>query len=107
MSDPLRNVALGKRHLVSSKNYFLSVVLCSLTGILGLHFFYLGRHGYGLFDLGMSLVAIYLFASGLILEGIAVLAVDYLHSVLMTFRLLTGVEVDGEGKRIIYPGQKL
>ncbi len=107
MSDALRNVPLDRRHLVSPKSYVLSVVLCSLTGILGLHFFYMGRHGYGCFDLGMSIAAGSLLVTGRILEGLAVLAVDYLHSVIMTFRLLTGSEVDGEGRRIIYPGQKL
>ncbi|MGH7830824.1 MAG: NINE protein [Candidatus Binatia bacterium] len=88
---------------VSKKRYAVAVILSAVFGIFGIHFFYLGRIGYGLLDLGLSLFAIYLFFDGQLIGAVIVAAIDYLHSV-VTFRLLTGNEYDGEGKRIPYPG---
>ena len=94
-------------HRISPKNYTVAVVLCALTGILGFHFFYIQRVAFGLFDLGLSILAVYLIVTGHIVAGLLVLAIDFIHSMVMTFRLLTGQEVDGNGRRIIYPGQNI
>ena len=95
------------KHRISPKKYSTAVVLSGLFGILGIHFFYIGRIGYGLFDLVLSLTAAYLFITGEIGAALLVLALDYIHTVVVTFRLLTGKEVDGQGRRILYPGQKI
>lgn len=95
------------QHAISPKQYALSVALCAIFGIVGLHWFYIGRSRYGLFDLGLSMLALVLLFSGHLVIGLILLLLDWIHSLVVTFRLLTGLEVDGEGRRIIYPGQKM
>ena len=38
----------------SEKSFTVSVVLAAVFGLLGIHHFYVGRIGHGLFDLGMT-----------------------------------------------------
>ena len=97
----------SEEQFVSKKSYAKAVILGGGLGIFGLHFFYLERYAYGCFDLGLSIVALYLLATGEMVAGLILLGIDFIHSLFVTFRLLTGMEVDGEGKRILYPGQKL
>ncbi len=92
---------------VSPKSYVVATAYAAVFGILGVHFFYLGRVGMGLLDLSLSVLGLGLLLGGEPLWGGLILALDFLHSVTVTFRLLVGLEVDGDGRRIIYPGQKL
>jgi TM2 domain-containing membrane protein YozV len=89
----------------SNKNYGVAVVFASVFGILGIHYFYIGRTVIGLIDLSLSIAAFTCFIQGMILLGIVLLSIDFLHSIYATYRLFTGQEHDGEGKLIIYPGQ--
>jgi TM2 domain-containing membrane protein YozV len=89
----------------SKKNYGVAVVFASVFGILGIHYFYIGRTVIGLIDLALSIAAFVCFIQGMILLAIVLFFVDLLHSIYATYRLFTGQEHDGEGKLIIYPGQ--
>lgn len=94
----------------SSKSYPLAVILSGIFGIFGIHHFYCGRITHGLFDLSLSLVGFFLIYSSsgtLILLGVLLLAIDVLHTIIVTFMLLVGSYKDGQGKIITYPGQKL
>ena len=105
--SPTENDDRFLAHRISPKSYGKAVVLGGGLGIFGVHFFYIGRPGYGIFDLTLSFVAISMFFFDQPVIGIVLLAIDFAHSVYVTFRLLTGMEVDGQGRRILYPGQKL
>ncbi|WP_427910463.1 NINE protein [Shewanella algae] len=94
----------------SDKSYGVAVCLSGIFGILGIHHFYCGRILHGLFDLGLAIVGITLISTDeptLLFTGMAVLAVDIIHTVIVTFMLLVGSYKDGQGKLITYPGQKL
>lgn len=96
-----------RQYAISPKNYYTAVILCIVSGIFGIHWFYIGRPRYGLFDLGLSIAAISFFFSGHPFLGLFVLLLDWIHSIAVAYRLVTGVEVDGGGRRVAYPGQKL
>jgi len=96
-----------KTTAVSSKSYFVAVVLSSVFGILGVHFFYLGRFLHGVVDLGLSICGLWFIVTGQPFIGASFLFVDWLHTLVVTIRLLIGIEHDGEGKRIPYPGQRV
>jgi TM2 domain-containing membrane protein YozV len=91
----------------STRSYTVSVCLSGIFGILGIHHFYLGRWIHGLFDLSLSIIGFYLIFSGEPLAGYAVLFVDLVHTVIVTYWLLTGQYRDGQGRRVLYPGQKI
>jgi len=91
----------------SDKNYIVAVSLSGIFGVLGIHHFYLGRYFWGIFDLGLSLLALYLFINGHVLEALATFAIDFIHSIFVTFLLLTGNMKDGNGNYVCFPGQTL
>ena len=82
-----------------------------MFGILGIHHFYLGRLGYGFLDLALSFGGVYfIFTSDSIagvLVGVALLVVDVMHSIYVFFKLMAGEFQDGEGRLVLYPGQKI
>jgi TM2 domain-containing membrane protein YozV len=97
------------RNLVSRRSYGKAVAMAAVFGTLGVHHFYLGRHALGILDLALSAGAVYFLVAsddvpGLSL-GIALLAVDGLHSLIETFRLIVGSYRDGDGAVVAYPGQ--
>ena len=99
------------QHLISRRSYGKAVTLAAIFGTLGVHHFYLGRPGLGLFDLALSVGAVYfLIASddsvGQLL-GVGLLVADGLHSLIETFRLIVGAYRDGDGAVVAYPGQKV
>ena len=91
----------------SEKNYGVAVCFAGIFGILGIHHFYLGRWLHGLFDLSLSVVGITLIVMGYDLFGWGLLAIDFLHTMVVTIMLLVGNYKDGSGKIVIYPGQQL
>ncbi len=91
----------------SEKNYVVAVCLSGIFGVLGIHHFYLGRYTWGVFDLGLSLFALYLFLSGHFFAALLVFAIDFTHTIIVTFMLFTGQVKDGNGDYVCYPGQVL
>ena len=94
----------------SEKNYATAVVLAAVFSLLGVHHFYVGRIGHGLIDIGITIVAVYLiisgYTSGITIRvglGVLLIALDYVHTVYFTYRLITGTYRDGKG-RIIQVG---
>jgi len=91
----------------STKSYGVAVCLSGIFGTIGLHHFYLGRWLEGLFDFSMFVLTIVLFIMGYPLWALLALAIDGLHTFIITIMLLTGSFKDGKGRYICYPGQKL
>jgi len=94
----------------SDKNYAVAVVLAAVFSLLGVHHFYVGRAGHGLIDTGITIAAVYLIISGYtsgiemrVGLGVLLIALDYVHTVYFTYRLITGTYSDGKG-RIIQVG---
>ena len=90
----------------SDKDYIVAVCLSGIFGIVGIHFFYLNRILEGLFDLSMSLLALYFFLTGNPL-WVLCLIIDGLHTIIVTFKLSVGAQKDGKGHLVCYPGQKI
>ena len=97
----------GWEPMKSDKNYAVAVILSTIFGVFGIQHFYLGRWFLGLFDLSLSICAIYHFAIGK--PGLAALfaATDFIHTTIVTIELFTGKFKDGQGRIVCYPGQKL
>jgi TM2 domain-containing membrane protein YozV len=91
----------------SRKSYTIAVCLSAIFGVVGIQHFYLGRYIEAIIDLGLFLAMIYFFATGQIVTGFVVGAVDALHTFVVTIMLLTGSFRDGSGNLVMYPGQKL
>jgi hypothetical protein len=67
----------------------------------------MGRYIEACIDLGLFILTVYFFLAGEILLAAIFGLVDGLHTIVVTFMLLTGSFRDGQGKLICYPGQKL
>ncbi|MFV0322492.1 MAG: NINE protein [Alphaproteobacteria bacterium] len=97
---------------ISDKSYGTAVALSAVFGIVGIHHFYLGNILHGLFDLGLFILSVSLYAysianfepSYMIWAGLFFL-VDAIHTIFVTIKLLIGAERDGQGKIVAYPGQ--
>ena len=98
---------LAETQIPSEKSYVIAVCLSAIFGVVGIQHFYMGRYIEACIDLGLFLLTIYLFLTGQTLWAFVTLVVDGLHTLVVTFMLLTGTFRDGEGKLICYPGQKL
>lgn len=91
----------------SEKSYVIAVCLSAIFGVVGIQHFYMGRYVEACIDLGLFLLTIYLFFTGHNFWALITLVIDGLHTLVVTFMLLTGTFRDGEGNLICYPGQKL
>ena len=92
----------------SEKSYTVAVCLSGVFGLLGVHHFYLGRWFHGLFDLLLTFLAVYfIYFSEHILLGLLILALDIIHTFIVTILLLVGKYNDGNGKIVTYPNQKI
>jgi len=91
----------------SEKSYAVAVSLSAVFGVLGIHHFYLNRYVEGVFDLGLSIYALYLFINGDIMLAAIAFAIDCIHTFVVTIMLLTGCAKDGAGHYVSYPGQQL
>ena len=92
----------------SDRSYSLAVMLCGIFGIVGIHHFYLGNWLHGLFDLGLFLAAVYILAGSghddWVPIGLLLLAVDFLHTMIVFYRLIAGQARDGHGRPIQVAG---
>lgn len=93
--------------VVSEKSYIIAVCLSGIFGMAGIQHFYLGRFIEAIIDLGMFILAFYLYINGQILEAFIVFIIDGIHTFIVTIMLLTGSFKDGKGKIVHYPGQKI
>ena len=91
----------------SRKKYGVAVALSGVFGIFGIHHFYLGRWLHGFVDLAMTVSAFYFIVVDRPILGWGILAVDYIHTIIVTILLLIGSYRDGYGDIVSYPGQKL
>jgi hypothetical protein len=91
----------------SDKSFTTAVVLAAVFGLLGIHHFYVGRVGHGLFDIGMTILGVYLIwtganaeSDGRVVLGFMIIVLDYIHTVYFMYRLIVGTYKDGSGKLI-------
>jgi TM2 domain-containing membrane protein YozV len=91
----------------SDKKYGVAVALSGVFGLLGIHHFYLGRFFHGLVDLSLTLTGVYFLMGEQEILGWGILAVDYIHTVVVMIMLLVGAYKDSQGKIVTYPGQKI
>ena len=91
----------------SDKSYTIAVCLSAIFGVVGIQHFYLGRYVEATIDLTLFIGTIYFFVTGQFLLAILVGAADGLHTFIVTIMLLTGSFRDGQGRLVLYPGQKL
>lgn len=91
----------------SDKSYAIAVCLSGIFGVVGIQHFYLGRYLEALLDLGMFVLTVYFFFTGQVLLAVGVAVLDGIHTLVVTFMLLTGTFRDGSGKLVCYPGQRL
>ena len=95
----------------SEKSYGTAVCFSGVFGLLGIQHFYLGRYALGFFDLGLSIGAMAFFLLGDstadFVFGAILLAIDAVHSIYVLVKLLAGEYEDGEGRLVMYPGQKV
>jgi len=95
----------------SEKSYATAVCFSGVFGLLGIQHFYLGRYLLGLLDLGLSVGAFVLIfyneSTAEIVFGMLLLVIDVVHSIYVLVKLLAGEYEDGEGRLVMYPGQKI
>ncbi len=95
----------------SEKSYGTAVCFSGVFGLLGIQHFYLGRYMLGFFDLGLSIGAFAFIYVGQTIEstifGVILLLIDMAHSIYVFIKLLAGEYEDGEGRLVMYPGQKI
>ena len=91
----------------SEKSYTIAVVLSAVFGVIGIHHFYCNRIGMGLFDFGLFVLMLYFFIIGNSMVAYIILLLDLIHTIIVTYQLLTGQYKDGDGKIISFPNQKL
>lgn len=97
---------LDIKDTVSPKKYGVAVCLSGIFGILGIHHFYLERWGMGIFDLSLSISGFILIGMGNN-WGFALIFIDVIHAIYVTYKLLVGGFADGNGRILTYPGQKI
>jgi len=95
----------------SEKSYGVAVCFSGVFGLLGIQHFYLGRYLLGFLDLGLSLGALAFFIYGTTVTdyvfGAILFLIDMIHSIYVLVKLLAGEYTDGEGRLVMYPGQKV
>jgi len=99
--------ALNLREQPSDKSYTIAVCLSAIFGVIGIQHFYLGRFVEATIDLGLFIATFYFFVTGEFALAILVGGVDAIHTFIVTIMLLTGTFRDGQGRLVLYPGQKL
>ncbi|MBW2279619.1 MAG: TM2 domain-containing protein [Deltaproteobacteria bacterium] len=104
--QPVQSMGQLGYETASPKSYTTAVVLSSVLGWMGAQHFYLGRWAEGFLDLGLTLGFVSAFLTGHPFWGMGLLAVDLAHEGFVTIALLTGNFRDGDGLRVMYPGQR-
>lgn len=98
---------VSKKEIRSDKKYVTSVILAGVFGVVGIHHFYVERWGMGLLDFSLFVATVIFYVFGNPLVGVGLFAIDFVHTVIVTYLLLVGQYRDGKGKLITYPGQKI
>lgn len=93
--------------LKSEKSFATAVILSGIFGLMGIHHFYVKRWAMGFLDLGLFAVTLYFYATFQLGLALIFFAIDLVHTVLVTYQLLTGQYKDGDGKYVCYPGQPI
>ena len=96
---------MEKKQDVSSKSYGASVALCGIFGMLGIHHFYIGNWLHGFFDLLLFVFGVSLFSSFEQPQeaiGAILLVIDAVHTLLVSYKLISEKQEDGDGKLIVY-----
>lgn len=91
----------------SEKSYVVAVSISAVFGVFGIHHFYLGRYLEGIFDLALSICAVYFIFQENMPMAVLAIALDSIHTLIITIMLLTGTFKDGKGHYVCYPGQIL
>lgn len=91
----------------SPKSYAVSVCLCMVFGVAGIHHLYLGRWLSFAFDFSLLVLTLYFWFTGEILLAVAFGVIDALHTFIITIMLFVGSFKDGKGLTVCYPGQKI
>ena len=86
----------------SSKSYIVSVCLVGVFGTLGVHHFYLGRWGHGVFDFGLVIMTVGFFFIFWPLS-VVTLMLDVIHTVYFMYKLIVGEYRDGAGRFVSIP----
>jgi TM2 domain-containing membrane protein YozV len=91
----------------SPKNYGAAVSLCGVFGVLGVHHFYIGNILHGVFDLSLFVGAMFLLStSETEVLGVVLLAIDFLHTFVVFYKLITEQQKDGSGKLVVITNNK-
>lgn len=96
-----------KNNLSSDKQYTTAVILSGIFGIIGIHHFYVKRWRMGILDFGLFIGTLLFYVSGHSLIAGGLFIIDLIHTIIVTYLLLTGQYRDGQGKLITYPGQNI
>ncbi len=92
---------------ISDKSYTTTVILCGIFGMLGIHHFYINNYAHGIFDLSLFILGFSLFYSATFpIVGIVLIVIDFLHTCVVTYMLITEAQLDGDGKLITYKNRK-
>tara|TARA_B100000586_G_C19781903_1_gene290432 strand:+ start:241 stop:522 length:282 start_codon:yes stop_codon:yes gene_type:complete len=86
----------------SDKSYLISVCLCGVFGVIGVHHFYVERWLHGLFDFSLFILSLFFILNGN-LFGFVLLIIDVIHTIYVTYKLVVGEYKDGKGKFICIP----
>ncbi len=90
---------------ISDKSYVTTVILCGIFGMLGIHHFYINNWIHGLFDLSIFVLGVsFLYSSNTAVwsVGLLLLIIDFLHTCFVTYMLIAELQLDGNGKLIVY-----
>ena len=97
---------------ISPKSFTIAIILANLSGLMGLHHFYLGNIVHGALDLSLFVITVILFVlshvpglESLFALAILTLIIDALHSLFVISMLIIGKQRDGKGRLVAYPGQ--
>ncbi|MDD7910967.1 TM2 domain-containing protein [Pseudovibrio exalbescens] len=97
---------------ISPKSYGVSVTLCGVFGMIGIHHFYMGNIVHGLVDLGLFLGwLVLLFVSSNpsdveLLFGFAFFIADFIHTSWVFILLICGKAKDGKGRLVAIPSSR-
>lgn len=98
--DIFSNIMVGN---LSSKKYGVAVGLCAFFGMLGIHHFYIGNILHGIFDFLLLIIgSVLLFTPEYGGLGVLLLVIDFIHTAVVFFRLITENQKDGYGKIIAF-----
>lgn len=85
----------------SPKSYGIAVTLCGVFGVLGIHHFYLEDYAHGAADLGLFVLAVFLFSQGSLGLAAVAMLLDAVHSIIIFYYLIIEKWRDGQGRPVL------